>query len=138
MTLPGIARLPAMTAPLLLAVAIAGLPWWNDGGVRGAGAVVIAGAKPSVLTQSSAAVPGDPEPGNGFGTALARGDFDGDGTIDLAVGAPAEAEGTGAVTVLYGTRSQLLPGPAPTNPDFSARFGAAPAATASPPLVLGG
>ena len=51
-------------------------------------------------------IPGAPEEGDGFGSALAAGDFDGNGVLDLAVGVPYEdlAAGTsaGAVNVIYG------------------------------------
>src|SRR4051794_23834841 len=47
------------------------------------------------------------EPGDRFGSALAAGDFDGDGVADLAVGTPGEAPGKapagGAVTILRGS-----------------------------------
>jgi hypothetical protein len=46
-----------------------------------------------------------------FGYALAAGNFDGDGYLDLAIGVPYEAIGTtdqaGAVNVLYGSASRL-------------------------------
>jgi hypothetical protein len=48
---------------------------------------------------------------DGFGSALAAGDLDGDGRDDLAIGAPsgevAAVDGAGYVHVLYGTRSGL-------------------------------
>lgn len=55
---------------------------------------------------------GQPEPGDGFGTALAVGDFDGDGFQDLATGAPYEKYGNlveeaGAVVINYGSRFGL-------------------------------
>ncbi|MEV0586465.1 FG-GAP-like repeat-containing protein [Nonomuraea sp. NPDC050310] len=40
--------------------------------------------------------------GDGFGSALAAGDFDGDGTSDLAVGTPKHGPGRGGVTLLFG------------------------------------
>lgn len=59
-------------------------------------------------------VPGTPEPGDHFGSALASADFDGDGFADLAVGVGDEAIGdvprAGAVTVLYGTPAGLSAG----------------------------
>ena len=59
--------------------------------------------------QDSAGVPGTAEPGDGFGQALAAGDFDGNGYADLAIGAPFEdivsntVPAAGAVNVLYGS-----------------------------------
>ena len=53
------------------------------------------------------------ETGDGFGRALATGDFDSDGFDDLAVGIPLEDIGSrgdaGAVGVFFGSRSGLLP-----------------------------
>jgi hypothetical protein len=43
------------------------------------------------------------EAGDGFGTALAAGDFDQDGFADLAAGAAGEDGGPGAVSVLFGS-----------------------------------
>lgn len=101
-------------------------PWdfdgdgWRDSavGVRGendgaGGIVVFRGAATGLstsdvkrLSQASRGVPGVAEPGDGFGAALASGDFDADGYADLAVGAPGEDTSTdlnvGAVAVLYG------------------------------------
>jgi hypothetical protein len=46
-----------------------------------------------------------------FGSALAAGDFDGDGEDDLAIGVPGEGvsgkSGAGAVNVLYGSSNGL-------------------------------
>ncbi|HEX8103925.1 MAG TPA: proprotein convertase P-domain-containing protein [Solirubrobacteraceae bacterium] len=42
-----------------------------------------------------------------FGSALATGDFDGDGFADLAIGVPGEDKGAGAVNVLRGTPAGL-------------------------------
>jgi hypothetical protein len=57
------------------------------------------------------AVEGAAEPGDGFGGALAAGDFNGDGFADLAIGVPDEDVGVrvdaGAVNVLYGTGAGL-------------------------------
>ncbi|MGK5501059.1 FG-GAP-like repeat-containing protein [Streptomyces sp. URMC 125] len=58
------------------------------------------------FTQDSPGVPGGSEWGDGFGSELDLGDVNGDGHLDLAVGAPGEtlgsAESAGAVVVLYG------------------------------------
>ena len=53
-----------------------------------------------------AGVPGAAESGDHFGRALAAGDFDGDGTDDLAVGVSRKAPG-GAVVTLYGSPGGL-------------------------------
>jgi len=45
---------------------------------------------------------GESEPGDRFGFALALGDFDGDGALDLAVGAPGENQNRGAVFLYDG------------------------------------
>ncbi len=47
--------------------------------------------------------PGNWEPGDLSGSALAAGDFNGDGFADLAIGTPGEDNGQGAVNVLYGS-----------------------------------
>ncbi len=63
--------------------------------------------------QNTPDIGGDPSQLDGFGTALAAGDFDFDGDDDLAIGAPVDASldagGTrgGTVTVLYGTGAGL-------------------------------
>jgi hypothetical protein len=86
----------------------------NLGAISNGGAVNVlygaagglTGAGSQLFTQNSPGVPGVAEPGDGFGDALAVGDFDGDGFADLAVGGSVEAVGSdvdaGAVNVLYG------------------------------------
>ena len=68
------------------------------------------------ITEDSPGVPGNAEPGDFFGAALAAGDFNGDGREDLAVGAPEEDIGdirnAGSVTILYGAGNGLLAGAA--------------------------
>ena len=82
-------------------------------GVRenaGAGAVhILPGSATGVGTvgsqfwsQDSAGVADTAEEGDDFGGALAAGDFNADGFGDLAIGAPGEDFGAGAVHVLFG------------------------------------
>lgn len=47
--------------------------------------------------------PGNWEPGDLSGSALAAGDFNGDGFSDLAIGTPGEDNAEGAVNILYGS-----------------------------------
>jgi hypothetical protein len=58
------------------------------------------------ISQDTAGVPGSPEANDNFGAELHLGDVNGDGHLDLAVGAPGESVSgvkyTGAVIVLYG------------------------------------
>jgi hypothetical protein len=63
---------------------------------------------PSQVIESTLA--GDPlEAFDRFGAALAAGDFDLDGFDDLAVGAPGEDGGSGAVFVLRGSGAGIIP-----------------------------
>lgn len=88
---------------------------WDDGvpGSRTGGKVAIIEGSVSGPTssqtdidQNTTGVPGSSETADGFGTELDLGDVNGDGHLDLAVGAPGESvdgvSNTGAVTVLYG------------------------------------
>jgi hypothetical protein len=97
-----------------------GVPYKGFGAIAGAGAVhVFYGnaarfvVRTQTLFQGGSVAPGghyNPdlyvESGDRFGHALAVGDFNGDGSDDLAIGAPGEDIGpvvdAGAVTVLYG------------------------------------
>ena len=84
----------------------------------GAGAVTVFRGAPAGLTtsgiaqwhQDSPGVPGVAE-GDGFGTAVALGDVNGDRLADLIVGSPSESIGAvnycGSMTVLYGRRTML-------------------------------
>lgn len=69
------------------------------------------GADDQLWSLASSGVIGSGQHEDWFGTALASGDFDGDGFDDLAIGVRAEEAGSvndaGAVNVLYGTASGL-------------------------------
>jgi hypothetical protein len=77
-----------------------------DGSANG-----LTGAGSQLIVQGGGGVPDAAEPLDLFGSALAAGDFDNDGFIDLAIGVPGEDIGTitdaGAVTVLYGSATGL-------------------------------
>ncbi|MGW2345409.1 FG-GAP-like repeat-containing protein [Streptomyces sp. NPDC001661] len=96
---------------------IAGLSWDDDTGVPGAqlgGAVKIVhgsaggpvASDVQTIDQDTSGVPGGGEKGDGFGGDLDLGDVNGDGHLDLVVGADGEnidgVTDAGAVTVLYG------------------------------------
>jgi len=69
----------------------------------------LSAANNQLWNAASTNVPGNPSNGADFGAALACGDFNGDGTDDLAIGAPNADSGTGgSVTVLYGTTKWRL------------------------------
>jgi len=103
-----------------------GAPGEIVGLVAGAGAVtIIYGSGPGVglsafvplpavqITQASFGFE-TPEPGDAFGSALAWGDFNGDGFDDLAVSAPGEdlpsgSVDAGLVLVYYGSPGGLMP-----------------------------
>jgi hypothetical protein len=91
-------------------------------GVPSSGAVIVIYGSASGLTatdpnvpasqfwsQNATGVPGTSEAGDGFGSALAAGDFNDDGFSDLAIGAPADvsvrggAGFVGQVYVIYGS-----------------------------------
>jgi hypothetical protein len=64
-----------------------------------------------VWTLDSLSVNGHAHAGDGFGTALAVGDFNADGYDDLAIGTPGKSvsgkAAAGTVTILYGSKSGL-------------------------------
>jgi len=59
-------------------------------------------------TQNSTGISDTAENGDRFGQSLAVGNFNGDAFADLAIGAPGENGGRGAVHVLYGSASGLI------------------------------
>jgi hypothetical protein len=99
-----------------------GVPFESVGTAFDAGAVNVlfgsagglSGAGSQLLTQDTPGVGSTVESDDRFGSALASGDFDNDGTADLAIGAPDENVGAvpnaGAVNVLFGS-SVGLSGP---------------------------
>lgn len=88
-----------------------GVPGEALGKTTFAGAVNVVYGGPRGLTaagnqlwsQANRGVKGHPERADGFGGAVAGGDFNGDGRDDLAVGVSGENSLTGAVNVLYGS-----------------------------------
>ncbi len=93
-----------------------GVPEENDGSIVDSGGVeVIYGSNNGLdlsnsvwWSQDSSGIKGVSEAGDLFGWSLIAGDFNDDGSDDLAIGAPGESisgnVGTGAVSVLYGAR----------------------------------
>lgn len=91
---------------------VIGAPGEDTGAVRDAGsATVLLAGTPGVgqsgyaFHQGRPDIRGGAETGDRYGSAVASGDFDGDGHADLAVGVPGESgarASSGAVSVLYG------------------------------------
>ncbi|NJP99327.1 FG-GAP-like repeat-containing protein [Streptomyces zingiberis] len=95
---------------------VIGMSWDASTGVPGAvkggkvnvihGSATGPSGRRAAFTQDTPGVPGGAEANDAFGAELHLGDVNGDGNLDLAVGAPGEAldgfAATGAVTVLYG------------------------------------
>ena len=94
---------------------VVGAPALEVHGRPRAGGIVVfpsgLGRRGTLLTQSTRAVVGASEDGDGFGASVVSADFDRDGYADVAVGQPGEAVGTtagaGAVTVLPGSKRGL-------------------------------
>ena len=96
---------------------VAGAPGESVGAVADAGVVHVllgtgaglASAGNQLWGQNSAGISDSAEAGDGFGSAVAAGDFTDDGRTDLAIGAPGEDVGTagdgGVVHVLLGSAS---------------------------------
>ena len=97
-----------------------GVPREDVGNIRDAGEVDVlygssSGMKivsPFGWNQNSTNVEDDAEVDDGFGSALATGDFNKDGISDLAIGVPLEDVGTianaGAVNVIYGSKGVTI------------------------------
>jgi hypothetical protein len=84
-----------------------GVPEAGDELLPARGLIKVYRADPSSLTliaQAAGAAAGDR-----LGEALALGDFDGDGQLDLAAGAPGAADGRGQALVLFGPLPDPLP-----------------------------
>ena len=96
-----------------------GAPFEDVGSVVDAGAVNVLYGSAARLTatgdqqffQGGGGVAGVAEASDFFGAALGTGDFDNDGSADLAIGAPFEDVGSvfdaGAINVLYGSAAKL-------------------------------
>jgi predicted Ser/Thr protein kinase len=60
------------------------------------------GGAPLIFDQDTPGIPGTNNPGDDFGASVGADDLDGEGHADIAVGAPGENVGDGAVTIIRG------------------------------------
>jgi hypothetical protein len=110
-----------------------GAPGENVGATVDAGAVNVLFGSPAGLTTSQTLLQDNPETGDQFGAALAVGDFNDVGEVDLVVGAPGEDVGATAdagAANLFASTGGVLPGVSggallQDNPEAGDRFGAA-------------
>ena len=86
-----------------------GLPGEDGGSV-----IVIYGSAQRLISQGNQrwrqgdnGIVDEAEGGDGFGSELGAGDFDGDGLADLAIGVPGEGGGRGIVHAIYGAAGAL-------------------------------
>ena len=98
---------------------VAGIPSEDIGTIKDAGGITIIYGSVNGLTsnkvqwfdQDSPDMPGGVEANDFFSRALASGDFNYDGYMDLAIGIPYEdlnsLQGAGAITILYGSQNGL-------------------------------
>ena len=83
---------------------VLGVPKGSEFGSESVAGVVLVDAMndPQLVTGRLAGVQGRPGPDDGFGTAVASGDFDRNGVADLAIGVP----GKDGVSILYSTDNE--------------------------------
>jgi len=95
---------------------VIGVPSESVGNTSAAGIIHVVTDFPRINNslhpyQGEGGWPGVPESGDGFGSSVAAGDFNGDGFDDLIVGSPGESvnglENAGIITISYGTANGL-------------------------------
>ena len=99
-----------------------GVPGEGIGGVKATGALSVlfgsadglSGVGDKLWHQDKGGIPGVNQKNDFFGTAVAGGDFDGDGFYDLAIGNPKQDVGglsnAGEITVIYGSAAGITSG----------------------------